>query len=56
LTQVDVDRAGTVGSDGREQVVLVEPDESVFEFLAVPSEEDGSSSRSVTYSEGVTFE
>lgn len=44
-----------VGTDGREEIVLVESDERILEFLSVPGEKDCAGARTVSDAEYVAF-
>lgn len=50
-----MNRARGVGTDGREEVVLVEADVRVLELLSVPRVEDGSGARAVANAEDVSL-
>lgn len=47
LAKVDVDGAGTIGSDGREEVLGLETMDDILQFLSVASEEDCARARAI---------
>jgi hypothetical protein len=55
LSKVDVYGAGSVGADSREEIVGFEAMGNVFKFLAVTSEEDGTSTRTITDANYITL-
>lgn len=56
LAEVDVDCAGAVGAEGREEVEGFEPVDDVFEFFAVAREEDGTGARAVANADDVALD
>lgn len=55
LAKVDVDYGGTVGTDGGEEVLRLEPMHNLIELLAVPGEEDGACPRSITNADNIAL-
>jgi hypothetical protein len=55
LAEIDLDVARAVGSDCREEVLRLETMCDIFQLFPVASEEDGSGTRSVAYSDNVSL-
>lgn len=55
LSEVDVNGGGTVCSNGGEEVLCLETMDYLLQFLTVTSEEDSSSSRTITHADNVAL-